>query len=243
MLNQLQVAMQSNPKNWTENYDIPKTARMLNGSRGRSLDALIEMLEANIKMHPGDASQSSQQALAELRKTRFIACSEDDATEAYNGQMALGHSRYSLQGLEQKGSRAVGLRFTDIPVPQGARVKQAYVLFQHCGSHRSEDEGLVFHGELAANAPPFQNAVSNITSRRKTVASIECSSDIWHPSRISAKHRTPDLASVIQEIADQPDWREGNALVLIISGSSKGSSGSWDDEEGRASAMLYVEVE
>ena len=32
---------------------------------------------------------------------------------------------------------------------------------------------------------------------------------------------SPNLAALIQEVVHRPDWREGNALVLLISGSGR----------------------
>ena len=70
--------------------------------------------------------------------------------------------------------QVVGIRFQDIPVPQGARIKRAYVQFTaYPEDPGSEKTDLVLHAELAANAEPFAKVKHNITSRRKTAASVE----------------------------------------------------------------------
>jgi len=130
----------------------------------------------------------------------------------------------------------VGLRFTNMRIPTGAQIKRAYLEFEICNSMAAENKGLVVRGELAANAESFTDADHNISSRRRTTASVECP-ELWQST---SGEVTPDLASVIQEVVDQPDWREGNALVLIISGSGKCGAKSWDDPNGRG-PMLYVE--
>jgi hypothetical protein len=37
-------------------------------------------------------------------------------------------------------------------------------------------------------------------------------------------YRTPDVASVIQEIVDREGWEEGNSLVLVFEGEDQGAS-------------------
>ena len=56
----------------------------------------------------------------------------------------------------------------------------------------------------------------------------------------SEKQRTPDLSSLIQEVVDQPGWRQGNAMVFIISGSGERVAESYDGDQQNA-PMLYVE--
>jgi hypothetical protein len=234
LLNQLQAAMESRPETWIEDYNIPRLVSLFE-DRSR----LTEVLQAYIKTHPGDASASAKQALAESQKVRFITCSEDDAKEKEDGRIDLDSSLLNVFALNGQGNQAVGLRFTDVRVPQGARIKRAYVQFRSTGFVRAtQNEGLIFHGELAADAASFQDIKGNITSRRRTVASVECTAQIWDPR--SGNDRTSDLTSIIQEIVAQPDWREGNALVLIISGSSQGMASSWDRNR-RQGPMLYVD--
>ncbi len=57
------------------------------------------------------------------------------------------------------------------------------------------------------------------------------------------RKQTPDLSTLIQEVVAHADWQEGNALVLIISGSGKRVAMSYD---GAAAVrqnvpMLYIE--
>ena len=95
--------------------------------------------------------------------------------------------------------------------------------------------------ELTANAKPFANVKHNITSRRKTAASVKWSPEPWSVGdERSEKQRTPDLSSLIQEVVNQPDWKKGNALVFIISGPGRRNAQSWDGGWS-GDPMLYVE--
>ena len=58
----------------------------------------------------------------------------------------------------------------------------------------------------------------------------------------SEKQRTADLSPVIQEVIAQPDWQEGNALVLIITGSGQRVAECYDGDPAGA-PTLCIEYE
>ena len=43
--------------------------------------------------------------------------------------------------------------------------------------------------------------------------------------RSERREQTPDLSALIQELVDQNEWKEGNALVSDITGTDKRASG------------------
>ena len=137
----------------------------------------------------------------------------------------------------------VGLRYTDVRIRKGARIKRAYVQFTvDDGSTRKSDSTI--HAELSANGKTFTEAKHNISSRKKTKASVKWSPEPWEAvGERSEKQQTPDLSSLIQEVIAQDDWQEGNALVLIITGSGKREAVSFDGGGRRYAPMLHLEVE
>jgi VCBS repeat-containing protein len=54
-----------------------------------------------------------------------------------------------------------------------------------------------------------------------------------------ADQRTPDIASVIQEIVDRPGWSSGNSLVIIITGTGKRTAEAYDGIAA-AAPLLHV---
>jgi len=172
---------------------------------------------------------------------RVIARSEDDAEEVIkNGSMLLDTEHLALLGGD---NMVVGLRFTDIRIPRGVRIKQAYVQFTvptDLGYRSSEKADLVLCAELAVNAEPFAKVKHNITSRPTTVASVTWSPEPWTGRERSNSQRTPDLACLVQEVVNQPNWQGAGALVLIISGSGRRDVESWD-KGGSGAPMLYVD--
>jgi hypothetical protein len=115
------------------------------------------------------------------------------------------------------GDRTVGLRFTGVSVPPGATIMNAYVQFQADGSP-TEVTSLRIDGQAIGNALPFTSTARNITSRARTAAFVLWSPPPWTVGEAGPNQQTPDTASVIQEIIDQPGWLSGNSLVLIITG-------------------------
>jgi len=243
LLNQLKATMKTEPDTWAQRYDMQRFLRLLTYAEGDEA-ALAKLLETHLKEHPED--ETAKKFLAELPKLRFIGRWEDDAEEDVDDGSVDGWGSYlELIHDADPGNdedQVVGIRFQDIPVPQGARIKRAYVQFTaHPEDPSSEKTDLVLHAELAANADSFKNVLHNITSRRKTAASVKWSPEPWTvPGERSEKQCTPDLSLLIQEVVDQPDWQEGNALVLIISGSGRRNAqsreGAWS-----GTPMLYVE--
>jgi hypothetical protein len=230
--------MQSNPDTWAQQYDrLPNLLWLLEDRA-----SLPELLKTYIEAHPGESGDSARRALDEIRKRTFVARSEDDAEEYGDGRMDLDSSYLAVWHDPGRGPERevqfVGLRFANLQIPKGAQIRRAYVEFDV--SRSRPENGMVVHGELTANAQSFTNARHNISDRRKTSASVKCP-ELWRPAHSGSYQSvtvSPNLASIVQEVVNQSDWREGNALVLIISGSASARS---YDHLLRRSPMLYVD--
>jgi len=169
---------------------------------------------------------------------RSIESSADDAGEYGDGRMSLYSSDLDLMH--------IGTRFTDIRIPRGAQIKKAFLQFTADSVSRTdvpvERPDLTIHAELAASGKEFTTAEGDISSRKRTKASVKWSPEPWDVAyERSEKQRTPDLSSLIQEVVAQPDWSEGNALVLIIAGSGNREAVSFDGRRKGGAPVLYVE--
>ncbi len=172
---------------------------------------------------------------------RSVTHSADDAEELANGLMIINSSDLDLvRDNYQRGDRIVGIRFEDIRIPRGAQIKRAYLQFM-VAEVSTEETDLIIHAELAENAEAFQNVDHNITFRRKTSALVKWSPEPWNvEGERSEKQRTPDLSALIQEVIAREDWQEGNALVLIITGSGERGAVSYDGDQQNA-PLLHIE--
>ena len=117
-----------------------------------------------------------------------------------------------------------GLRFTDLPIKAGSTIDEARIQFS-VDEVNSSAASYEIRGQLAGNAPPFlqgnqvaDGSKKNISSRTPTVASVAWNNvPAWTIIRDEGPdQRTPQLASILQEIVSQPSWARGNAVVLTI---------------------------
>ena len=176
----------------------------------------------------------------------YVSQSEDDAEEGTNGKVDLANEDLDLGQLSGFESAAKnGIRFDGIRVPKGQRIKRAFVQFTMEGNRvKAKPTQLTIHAELAPDAEAFKTEPKNISSRKLTKASVKWSPEPWDPKRArDQRPQTPDLSALIQEVVDQQDWKEGNALVLIISGKGERDAVSFDGGGKQDGPMLRLEID
>ncbi|MBX2879160.1 MAG: PQQ-binding-like beta-propeller repeat protein [Granulosicoccus sp.] len=116
-------------------------------------------------------------------------------------------------------------RFDVVNIPPGATITSARMEIQPRGRGDETDiANLVIAGEQSGDSKPFRNNSGNLSSRSKTTAQVNWSSEKWYPSWQQRK-TSPDLSPIIQEIVNLPDWCSGNAITLMIDGT--GERFSW----------------
>ncbi len=167
-----------------------------------------------------------------------ISSQSDDAEEKNNGNMKLDSSDLDL------GDRIVGLRFTDIDVPQGATITAAYIQFSVDTSNGSDNGATQYtiQGEAKDNPLTFTNSNSNISIRPRTTAT-----EYWNPPNWSnseergSDQKTNDLSSIVQELVNRSGWNTGQPMAFIFStGSEKRDADTI--EAGSANApTLHIE--
>ena len=143
---------------------------------------------------------------------------------------------------------ATGVRFTNLNIPQGATVTNAYIQFTADNSTASNSGSptVTIRGQAADNATQFTTGSNNISNRPNTTASVNWSIPAWTSANQSgANQRTPALTSIVQEIVNRSGWSSGNAMVFKVTGGASGSrrdAESFDGNSGRA-ARLIVEYD
>ncbi len=178
----------------------------------------------------------------------FITRSEDDAEELGQGLMTLDSGDIDLGEGEEAGvapTYFVGVRFTNMKIPKGARIQNAYLQFtaEESGNDSAGPSDLEIRAELTDNAAPFTEAQHNISSRKKTKSSVEWVPGPWGiVGERAEKQQTPDLSSIIQEVVAHENWHKGNSLVLIVTGSGERDAISFDGGDGQRNApMLHID--
>ena len=167
-----------------------------------------------------------------------VTASSDDAEEGASGSMYLNSS--DLELVYSGGDQTVGMRFNGVGIPQGAAIVNAYVQFQ-VDEKTSVATLLTIQGEDIDNTATFISSAGNISSRTRTAAAVPWSPVPWTTvGEAGPDQRTPDMASVIQEIVNRPGWSDGNALVVIITGTGERVAESYNGDPAGA-PLLHVE--
>ncbi|WP_144391590.1 immunoglobulin-like domain-containing protein [Pleionea sediminis] len=194
----------------------------------RSKDALISLV---IK-----AGADNNSDLISIQ--RRISNGLDDVEEQYDGYMYTNSS--DLEMVYDYGVQNVGLRFTNIDIPNGAIIESATIQFATDETSYCRTE-LEIHGEAVDSANQFERIYYNLTSRVKTNASVAWNPEPWrHRGESGAKQRTPDLKTIVQEIVDRSGWQSGNNLVFMISGHGERGAESYEGSKRRAPLLEIV---
>lgn len=176
----------------------------------------------------------------------YVGNSEDDAEEGTSGEVDLTNEDLDLGQLSGFESAAkIGIRFEKIDIPCGCKIKRAFLRFTMEGNRaKSKPTQLTIRAELVPNAAVFKSTEKNISARKLSKASVTWSPEPWDPKlALDKKPQTPDLSALIQEIIDQQDWVEGNAIALIISGKGERDAVSFDGGGKQQAPQLHVETD
>lgn len=173
-----------------------------------------------------------------------VAAGNDDAEErSSDGAMILNGPGLEMAYDDDPNNLTdtVAMRFTSVAIPQGAAVASAYVQFE-VDETGSSSASLTVRGEDVDDAAAFSSTANDITSRTVTTAEVAWSPSAWTVvGEAGNDQRTPDLASIIQEIIDRPGWTSGNTLVIIITGSGTRTAEAYDGDPAGA-PLLHVEA-
>ena len=171
---------------------------------------------------------------------RSVVAGSDDAEETSAGAVSLTSSDLELvfDG-SSTGNQKIGMRFTNVTLPPGATITDAYVQFEVDEVSTGTPVSLVVQGETSLNPPTFTTATRNVSSRPRTSISVPWNPPTWPMTHVAGvDQRTPNIAAVIQEIVSQEGWASGNSVAIIVTGSGKRTAEAFDGSRG---PMLHIE--
>jgi hypothetical protein len=170
-----------------------------------------------------------------------VSHASDDAEENENGKVDLGSS--DLELVEYRGKQLVGIRFNELKLTRDDVIRSAYVQFT-CDEASSKPTSLIIAAEDSGNAKRFSGDSHDLSSRSMTAREVGWNPDVWLLPGASAKaHRTPNLAPIIESVIGRPDWKPGNSLAFLISGTGKRVASAWTDKGSEKAAKLVLDVE
>jgi bacillopeptidase F len=165
-----------------------------------------------------------------------VGAGPDDAEERPSGSVSLSSS--DLELVRDRDDQTVGMRFAGVEVPARATITSAWIELQ-VDEATSEPTSLTIAGQATGNAPPFGTTARDVSGRARTAARVEWR-DVPPWTTVGDRHRSPDVADVVQEIVDRDDWAPGNALALIVTGTGRRVAEAWDGDRAGA-PLLHVD--
>jgi len=134
-----------------------------------------------------------------------IVSASDDAWET--------GSTVSLSGqhLEMDSGYTVGLRFTNIKLPEDADVTSAYIEFEADDTDTSSTTKTVYM-QAVGDADSFSAVDDDIEGRAKT-AGVSWNVEDWYNGN---NYRTPNLETLLETTVARNDWVAGNDMVFLI---------------------------
>lgn len=187
------------------------------------LDSRVEALEAGGGGGGGGGGSVPLSSLWADTVTQAIANSLDDAEE----DLATGAVIATGNILELGAGQMVGVRFANLPIPQGATITRASIQFAASGA----DSGpctLDIRAEAGPSAV-ISETTGNLTSRPKTSAVVSWVVPDWPTAgEAGPAQETPDLSALVREAVGSASWTSGSALTIVLSGTGGRRAHSWD---------------
>ena len=164
----------------------------------------------------------------------------DDAEENEKGNVDLTSS--DLEFVDDKGTQIVGMRFNKLDLPRNANIRKAFIQFT-CDESSRPKTSLIIAAEKSANASRFNADSHDISSRDRTAAEIAWQPAAWSKvGEAGNAQRTPDLSAMIREVVSLPDWKPGNSIAFVVSGSGKRVAEAFDGDD-KLAPRLFVETD
>ena len=172
-------------------------------ARGYLLSSLVLLAACSSGLEQGPELET--QAAAKTIEIP-LANNADDAEQ--NGSRLVTNGK-ALDFSQDR--QTVALRFSNVKVPQGAKIKAATISFTAISAD-SEPVKLQVRAEDTDNAATFGKSVSDRVQTSAVAA--------WNPKpwRRGLATRTWNLSSVVQEVVSRGGWESGNALAFYVTG-------------------------
>ncbi len=143
---------------------------------------------------------------------------DDDIEEnVSSGGLTGGADSSELEIFDDGVDNIIGLRFNNVPIPPDAVINSAIVEFEIDGAENSGEVHGFVTGEAVDNAPAFDLGTAFRLRDRLAANPTASVPFIWTADYAeNDKVPTSDIASIIQEIVDQPGWTSGGSIVIFL---------------------------
>lgn len=179
-----------------------------------------------------------------------ISASSDDAEErganatSSPGLIDLTSSDIELAKDGNDGDQYIGLRFTNINIPTGSKIVNAYIQFTVDETDNAPGS-IIFKTEDVDNGSTFTSTAFDISSRPVGNDSVVWSNiPDWNVAGASgADQQSPDLSVLIQSMIDRAGWTAGNAINIIATGTGERTAEAYDGASSSAATLVVEYIE
>ncbi len=167
-----------------------------------------------------------------------VAASGDDVEElSTDGSINVTSGDLDLLEDSPDVFTAVGIRMTNITIPQGAMVTEAYFEFV-ADESQSVATSITISAEATGNALAIPTTPYSLSSKPRTAATTSWANlPAW---TIANTYQSADISSVVQEILNRGDWASGNAMTFILEGTGTRTAESFN---GNVPPKLVINYE
>lgn len=200
------------PVSW---LNIPEVKNVVGTTATPDLSALVQNLVNNAGWASGNAMAfmfAQDPAVAASKDTKRVFISADlDAPPKLKVTYTAGGGAADEQ--------TVGFRFTDINIPQGAKIEEAYLELR-TKIPGADAVKVKITGQKVGNAPTFTAAANDLGGSVRT--RTDEGKDWELPATTTPEElvQSENIKKVIEEITSQAGWCGGNDLVLFLDAGS-----------------------
>lgn len=168
-----------------------------------------------------------------------VNAEEHDQEEVTNGTAQSMNSSDLEIGNDAGTPQNVGMWFSGFNIPAGATIDSAFVQFAVDNTSINDPLDVRIFGQEGSNPAVFVETDNDILNRdwTETFVGWTLTGGTWSPVHNQGPdQKTPNIASVIQEIVDNPSYAQGNNFVIIVSNyndaAGEREAESWDGDDG-----------
>ncbi len=161
---------------------------------------------------------------------------DDDAEENSAGEVVLDSGGIEL-GHDGQEPQIVALRFNELPLARGAHIRSAYL--QLTAKEKNEEEAVFeLTAEASANPQPLSSDAQKLSQRPKTKATVTWKAEAWKEDEAKEAERSPNIASLIEEVVSRDDWQPGGSIVILVRGTGSRSAAAFRGRDSGAARLI-----
>ncbi|WP_218352657.1 PilC/PilY family type IV pilus protein [Alteromonas lipotrueiana] len=207
-----------------QNQDDTEKSRML-----RVKEALSEALSSATDINAGlmrfsDYGGPVLYPVRDIDGTVYPEIVTSVNTDTDDGSQAGNYPRIYRDTLDlSNGTQRVisGVRFSNLKIPQGAVIENAYIRFTSAQLNVASTD-IKIMAEDTGDAQTFSQSYRNISNRNVTSNFVD-----WQDNGFPVNDETlvtPDISSVVQEVVDSNAWCGGQAMNILFDADSSDSA-------------------